>query len=475
MVSSRGTRKFKLSLKSKKRPRSVGNSEENVEEEESSDQEEKSSEQNILGTLENLGATCFANSVLYILRFTPDLRHRIHHLVDDIQNQNSGHVNNPSEQVMLKIHQVFNKLYKQEISREEECAYAPTELLDVIRKNHSDLSDSNQQQDAHEFLHILLDHVRNATSHTYTKVKKSSEKIRTSRTKIQRGDAEADEESTASIEKLISGQMSSCISCVQCETSVERPEDFSDIIIPVVNSLQSSSQESTDDDEITSDSSLFVERLRALETMKESDKYWCETCYHHCEARRSISYKTLPPVLLLQLARFGSAGWGYQEKLLDHIPIPLVLPCFCSQCINAEKPIHAEYQLYGIIMHIGATLASGHYIALIKTEMALKDSAGASCQNLKKCWGIWKYISKNPSLTCAVNSCCNVLLNSKTKEDTGKRKAPVEKSDDWLILDDEDVKLCSMSELIEELSEKQCTESTHTPYLLFYTNLISSP
>ena len=37
-----------------------------------------------IASLSNLGNTCFLNSVLYTLRFTPGFLHSLHHLVNDL-------------------------------------------------------------------------------------------------------------------------------------------------------------------------------------------------------------------------------------------------------------------------------------------------------------------------------------------------------------------------------------------------------
>ena len=134
MVSAKGSKRFKLSLK--KKLNKVTSNEVFDDDSPNGNNESEKFEKSILGTLENLGATCFANSVLYILRFTPDLRHRIHHLVDDIQNKNTlGKTATPSESVIMKIHQVFTKLYKQEVGRGDanDESFAPNDLIDIIR------------------------------------------------------------------------------------------------------------------------------------------------------------------------------------------------------------------------------------------------------------------------------------------------------------------------------------------------------
>lgn len=67
------------------------------------------------------------------------------------------------------------------------------------------------------------------------------------------------------------------------------------------------------------------------------------------------------------------------EKINNHMPTPLNLQCFCEECNIAadqakygpssssnnskEPPQRHVYNLYSVIMHQGATMTAGHYVA----------------------------------------------------------------------------------------------------------------
>lgn len=55
------------------------------------------------------------------------------------------------------------------------------------------------------------------------------------------------------------------------------------------------------------------------------------------------------------------------SKVNEHMPTPLVLGCFCEDCQTTNNTDH-QYHLYGVIMHLGATMASGHYVAYVKAR-----------------------------------------------------------------------------------------------------------
>lgn len=54
------------------------------------------------------------------------------------------------------------------------------------------------------------------------------------------------------------------------------------------------------------------------------------------------------------------------------------LDCFCEHCqAIPDSPIHS-YKLYAIIMHLGATMASGHYVAYTRVCPSVADYATCS-------------------------------------------------------------------------------------------------
>ena len=63
--------------------------------------------------------------------------------------------------------------------------------------------------------------------------------------------------------------------------------------------------EIVDDDEIT-EPDVFMSALCEEECLRDNNKYWCDQCCHHNEARRSVHYPQLPHHLLIHVKRFAS-------------------------------------------------------------------------------------------------------------------------------------------------------------------------
>ena len=70
------------------------------------------------------------------------------------------------------------------------------------------------------------------------------------------------------------------------------------------------------------------------------------------------------------------------SKICDHIPTPFTMSCFCTQCLptgssmassslnmqHIQATAKHHYRLYAVIMHLGATLASGHYTSYVRAH-----------------------------------------------------------------------------------------------------------
>lgn len=180
------------------------------------------------------------------------------------------------------------------------------------------------------------------------------------------------------------------------------------------------------------------------------------------------------------------------EKINNYMPTPLDLECFCEECYSEQSSqrsgtggtIHSEsrhlYQLYSVIMHQGATMTAGHYVAYSR----LPDESQEYCRcnrdvkrpnqqsqhstsNSKNQSLISKYFSRSkPNINesketssmkggCRSAECCGIRHN-------GKSLGPGM----WLECDDETVRVIQVQELQDKLAHNP--RNSATPYLLFY-------
>uniref|UniRef100_A0A023F2R3 Putative ubiquitin carboxyl-terminal hydrolase 1-like protein n=1 Tax=Triatoma infestans TaxID=30076 RepID=A0A023F2R3_TRIIF len=509
-------------------------------------------------TLSNLGNTCFLNSVLYTLRFAPSFMHNLHHLALDLREYSGRHslkcsslgrggkswsskdlpslgggdVTNIKMQIATdKLHQLYEALHTEEVKDHME-PYHPHVFLHSLR-DVNPIFEGNQQHDAHELLVCLLDNIREtceqlrqivaATPYSRVppvppsqqpakqswsrqvrkslnirpraKINGDDKKIIPVDSQIQNGDCctngiDCEDEQSSIGHNFISEHFEGVsllrTTCLECEQVTQRKETFCDICVPITTDLQLK-------DEPFNVNKLYQNALVTEEYLHDSNKYWCEQCLRYNEAKRCVKFETLPKLLTLQIKRFSSGFGSVVSKVNEHMPTPLILGCFCEECQTTNNTDH-QYHLYGVIMHLGATMASGHYVAYVKARDSSVDydsctrerrktasltaslsSSGAAAAaaagnandktNSKKKWFFRS--SKNGSLTdtrgqyfrssCRGADCCGVRLR------TDETSEPV-----WLECDDETVRIISRKQLEEILAQKQPKNSALTPYLLFY-------
>lgn len=143
-----------------------------------------------IASLCNLGNTCFLNSVLYTLRFTPGFLHNLHHLTTDLgigplpgggggkdkrgssKNMVANNVDTETElNVIEQLHDLFRNMSvcddhvaEREGSNSASATstrepIAPSNFLHAVGKMNS-MFEGNQQQDAHELLIAILTMLR---------------------------------------------------------------------------------------------------------------------------------------------------------------------------------------------------------------------------------------------------------------------------------------------------------------------------
>lgn len=504
---------------------------------------------NSIASLCNLGNTCFLNSVLYTLRFTPGFLHNLHHLVSDLglpnQVERSSSKQDKKKNAALaekkatesnsdqaeteRIHDVIEQLHdlfrnmsssddhlldsshsgsSSNVSKEP---IAPSNFLHAVGKMNS-MFEGNQQQDAHELLIALLTMLRdiklpppgsilNSSSEPAAdemELKSSKKKSKKSSLLTSNGHgnglkkmeiveennpppppemapnstADNNEESSDSssssfnfVRENFVGKTVFRTKCLECETSTYRSDKFINIDIPLNfddNDLSENGFEDNSRQQL-SVADLFLKQIMASETLRENNKYLCVECSRLNEAQRSVQYELLPKVLVLQLKRFTAATnkSAFMSKINDFIPTPFTMNCFCTQCLppdaplmefnNHPRPPKHHYRLFSVIMHLGATLASGHYIAYVRASVDLSldysrcpkanqmpvhqpsDSylkSGGSHQKMsslngsgnhgggQKTRGIMKYFSRSDKEKNNINGLHNLNLNGSGNVDT---------------------------------------------------------
>ncbi|XP_031787495.1 ubiquitin specific protease-like isoform X2 [Nasonia vitripennis] len=303
--------------------------------------------------------------------------------------------------------------------------------------------------------------------------------------------------------------------CLECEQVTERKETFCDICVPI--DIDRSNEK--DEDGKTMDcSAIYKKAVVTSELLFDKNKYWCATCLRYNEARRAVCFPSLPRLLVLQLKRFSTAA-GSMEKINNHMPTPLTLQCFCEECniiadqsrysgsfsgssqSNQKEPTQRHvYNLYSVIMHQGATMTAGHYVAYTRVPGESAHAEYKECEgdilhrqqnsqnhhsssahhnghqgsdNSKityffSCFGNKPNVNENKDSAqrgkqqqgCRGNECCGIKQTSRNGTGT------------WLECDDEAVRVIPERELQDKLAPS--SRNSSTPYLLFYVRSTTS-
>lgn len=445
------------------------------------------------------------------------------------------------QMVTERLHELFITMHNLEL-KESSDPFQPVALLQAVREANT-IFEGNHQQDAHELLLYLLDNIRetcdllsvqlqhnpdllsepesssSSNSGKIWGVRRSWKKGQSKKEKSVKGSINEDviNESVVTEDENDAGASYDVpqkkigfnfltedfagitlvrTKCLECESVTERKEPFYDIPIPII---------SEGDFDITniegiSPSELYRNACVTSEKLCDTNKYLCDKCKRYNEASRDVLFERLPNMMILQLKRFMTSATGV-HKVNTYLPTPLELDCFCESCckLDEEELSSHYYKLSCIIMHLGGTMASGHYIAYVKASNYYnsyhdcsrdtpKTGLSASCS--EKSLNILKFlkprvtnsfmeakngISSKNSLNglkiCKSIDCCSVKLNKNVLENAlnSQFKRNDHEEDMWLECDDESIRFLKSEELSQVLSYKP--NSTATPYLLFYTKI----
>nr|DAD37349.1 TPA_asm: hypothetical protein HUJ06_007990 [Nelumbo nucifera] len=258
--------------------------------------------------LKNLGNTCYLNSVLQCLTYTPPLANFC------LKNQHSSLCDSS------------------EADRKRDCPFCILEKrivrslsidvpLDAPSKIQSCLSifaehfRLGRQEDAHEFLRYVID----ACHNTCLRLKKLQQKQQQFRKGTESCNGGSGGSGETIVKEIFGGALQSQVKCLSCGNESNKIDDIMDISLDLSqsNSLKEAMQ-----------------RFFQPEILDGSNKYKCDKCKKLVTARKQMSILKAPNILVIQL-----------------------------------KDLQPEYNLFGTIVHSGYSPESGHYYAYIKDAM----------------------------------------------------------------------------------------------------------
>eukprot|EP00890_Picochlorum_soloecismus_P000320 jgi/Picsp_1/1289/NSC_04770-R1_ubiquitin carboxyl-terminal hydrolase 24 len=244
-------------------------------------------------------------------------------------------------------------------------------IAKVVRKSFKtryecdDESSTVEQEDAHEFLHCLLDSIHHELKELEEVLAgKPSDKIafveemyqedgwltKSGKRAVKQHVVSTDmQQAKTVVNYLFEGTQSISIASAGCPNSLTL-HPFLVVEIPLFNP------------EITS-LSQAIDSLTCTETIvgyRPSGKDYT------CDASKSEKFHALPPILILHLMRFQFSGLS--EKISKKISFQTELALKSSWLSPGSKDKNARYVLVSTVSHHGQSISSGHYTTNVQQK-----------------------------------------------------------------------------------------------------------
>lgn len=255
------------------------------------------------------GNTCYSNSVLQALYFCKPFREKV--LEYKAKNKRT------KETLLSCLADLFYSIATQ---KKKVGSIAPKKFIARLRKEKEEF-DNYMQQDAHEFLNFLINHIneiilaeRGQKSNNASSSSSSSGSHFSGVRPNLAGNGNTNGDAGSSnamngqppqeptwVHEIFQGILTSETRCLNCETVSSKDEHFFDLQVDV--------------DQNTS----ITHCLRCFsntETLCSDNKFKCDNCCNYQEAQKRMRVKKLPMILSLHLKRFK-----YMEQYNRHIKV----------------------------------------------------------------------------------------------------------------------------------------------------------
>ncbi|XP_015892670.2 ubiquitin carboxyl-terminal hydrolase 23 isoform X2 [Ziziphus jujuba] len=273
--------------------------------------------------LENLGNTCFLNSVLQCLTYTEPLAAYL----QSGKHQNSCHVAGFCALCAIQKH----------VSRALQSTgriLAPKDLVSNLRCISRNFRNA-RQEDAHEYMVNLLESMHKCCLPSGVPSESPS----------------AYEKSL--VHKIFGGRLRSQVKCLQCSSCSNKFDPFLDLSLDIAkaDSLQKA----------------FLYFTAAEQLDGGERQYQCQQCKQKVRALKQLTVHKAPYVLTIHLKRFRAHDPGQKiDKKVQFGPT-LDLKPFVSGSYEGDL----KYTLYGVLVHYGWSTHSGHYYCYVRTSSGM--------------------------------------------------------------------------------------------------------
>ncbi|KAL1537987.1 Ubiquitin carboxyl-terminal hydrolase 25 [Salvia divinorum] len=285
--------------------------------------------------LRNLGNTCYLNSVLQCLTYTPPLANLcLRYLHSSVCDFGAGKEKKGDCPFCILEKRIARSLSSEAVSD------APVKINSCLRI-YAEHFRSGRQEDAHEFLRYVID----ACHNTCLRLKKLQQQHRGRNGTANGGDSAGAGETM--VKEIFGGALQSQVKCLSCGAESNKVDEIMDISLDILHS--GSLREA-------------LQKFFQPEVLDGNNKYKCDKCKKLVAARKQMSILEAPNVLVIQLKRFEGM---FGSKIDKPIAFDEILVLSSHMC-KGSKDQQPEYNLFGTVVHSGFSPDSGHYYAYIK-------------------------------------------------------------------------------------------------------------
>lgn len=311
--------------------------------------------------LRNLGNTCFMNAILQSLSNIEQFNCFFKELpaAAQLSGKAAGrmyHTRSQGDTSVSLVEEVRKTLCS--LWQGNQTAFSPDSLFYTIWKLMPSFR-GYQQQDAHEFMRYLLDHLhRELQNKRNGEVHLSEEEDRPST-----GDRSCLNGNSSVVSSIFGGVLQNEVNCLICGTESRKFDPFLDLSLDIPSQFRQKRKK----DQEPGPTCTLRDCLRSftdLEELDETELYYCHTCKMRQKSTKKFWIKKLPKVLCLHLKRFHWTTF-FRNKVDTYVKFPMHGLDMRSYLLEPEAaaPDSCLYDLAAIAVHHGSGVGSGHYTA----------------------------------------------------------------------------------------------------------------
>ncbi|XP_010570562.1 PREDICTED: ubiquitin carboxyl-terminal hydrolase 3 [Haliaeetus leucocephalus] len=320
--------------------------------------------------LRNLGNTCFMNAILQSLSNIQQFCCYFKELpaVELRNGKTAGrrtyHTRSQGDNNVSLVEEFRKTLCA--LWQGSQTAFSPESLFYVVWKIMPNFR-GYQQQDAHEFMRYLLDHLHLELQGGFNGVSRSVILQENSSLSSASNKCCINGASTV-VTAIFGGILQNEVNCLICGTESRKFDPFLDLSLDIPSQFRNKRTKNQESGPMCT----LRDCLRSftdLEELDETELYMCHKCKKKQKSTKKFWIQKLPKVLCLHLKRFHWTAY-LRNKVDTYVEFPLRgldMKCYLLEPENSG-PESCLYDLAAVVVHHGSGVGSGHYTAYAAHE-----------------------------------------------------------------------------------------------------------